>query len=626
MLQALYNLARDENLVPDPDFEMKPVAWIVRVGPGGKLLGIEDTRYIPESDSPKRKPKPVAKFFRVPRESGRTSGARAFFLFDKAEYVFGADPTGEREAGQLQERRQLFLDKAKACLAATADEGVAAVVDMLEKSATGQQPLALPETCAANDLFAFVYQPDVDMLVTDRPKVKEYWRGQRRDEACAEAPTAVCLVSGKPCVPVDKHPPLKNVPGGTSSGVALVSFNSSAFESYGWNRNDNAPISREAAEACATALNRLLHPAPPDPNNPGQTLPRRNLRLTADTVVCYWSRDQGAKDFLDSLDGLFEGNPDQVKRLYLSLWTGQAPAQQDLSPFYALTLSGAQGRAIVRGWFESTVGDVARNMARHFVDLDMVRITPKPKKGNLPPVLPLNALLESIAPLGKRDEIPAALAHGLIGAAFRGGPYPLGLLQRAVERARAEIGQNEWADLLRRDARAALIKAVLNRRRSVSSGPYQEVRRDMDPNNRNEGYLLGRLLAVIERIQQEALADVNASVVDRYFSGASACPKAVFVRLLKNSMHHARKARDDKKRAGFVLWLSRIKDEIADRFDPKENGFPAHLSLDEQGLFVLGYHQMRRWLWMNKDERAQWQNQYLDAPAVYLTRAEEETN
>ena len=139
----------------------------------------------------------------------------------------------------------------------------------------------------------------------------------------------------------------------------------------------------------------------------------------------------------------------------------------------------------------------------------------------------------------------------------------------------------------------------------------------MDPNNRNTGYDLGRLMAVLERLQQVALDDVNASVVDRYFSGASASPRSVFVRLLKNARHHVSKAKDDEERAGIAHRLERLMDEIADRFEPDSGGFPAHLNLEAQGLFVLGYHQMRHWLWMDSEERAEWERNHSDAPAAY---------
>jgi len=309
-----------------------------------------------------------------------------------------------------------------------------------------------------------------------------------------------------------------------------------------------------------------------------------------------------------------------VKELYQSIWLGKFQQIEDPSAFYALTLSGTQGRAIVRDWFESTVANVARNMAAHFEDLRIVRNTPKPREHDLPPQFPMSVLLKSLAPQGDSEKIPTPLIGQLIEAALHGTPYPFSLLQRAVERTRAEIGKNDWTDLDRRDARAALIKAVLNRRKRFfpDTTPNKEVHPDMDPTNLSEGYTLGRLMAVLERIQQEAIGDVNASVVDRYFSGASATPKTVFVRLLKNARHHVTKAKDDEAKAGFIFRLDKLIDELASRFDPKHNGFPAYLDLEQQGLFVLGYHQMRKWLWMPREERAAWEKDHPEAQHEYI--------
>lgn len=617
ILQALYELAQREGLVQDPDYEWKPVAWLVRVAPGGRLVGIEGTHSDSETGRGKPRPKP----FRVPRQPVRTSGDRAFFLVDKAEYVFGVDPTGKRPTKKLAVRSALFREQIEECVRATGDPAASAVSDLVRDVAEGRQQVDLPEECAPNDLFAFLYTQDGDRLVSDRPDVQEYWRSLRKRDEGAEAQ---CLVTGQPCTPGSLHVPLKPLPGATSSGVPLVSFNSSAFESYGWSGNENAPISREAAEAYGTALNRLLHPAWPDPNERGQHLPQRHARLGEDTTVCYWSTDAAGDDLLSSIAGLLHANPEQVSEVYRSLWRGRPAPRVPASRFYALTLTGAQGRAIVRDWIESTLDEVQENLASHFADLQIVRNTPKPRKGELPPQIPLRSLLRSLAVRGDERRLPRNLAAQLVRAALDGTPYPLGLLQRAVERMRAEIGRDDWADLERRDARAALIKAVLNR--SLRTLPenrhrHQEVTLSMDPTNTSPGYLLGRLIAVIERIQEEALGRVKATVVDRFFAGASAAPRSVFVRLEKNALSHIRKLRDQSP--GKAAFYKRLLDDLHTSFDPSAGGYPAHLSLEDQGLFILGYHQMRHWLWMTKEQRQAWKAEHGLGPSPLDEPAEE---
>jgi CRISPR-associated protein Csd1 len=634
ILQALYRLAHREGLLEDPDYEPKPVAWLVRIGKDGRMLGIQGTHHIPPGEENRKKPKSVPKRFNVPREKPVTSGDRAFLLFNKSEYVFGLDPEKQRPKDKLETRFRLFKEKVRECADATADEGVRAVHVFLEDLAAGRQAVSLPADCAPNDLFAFVFADD-ECLVSDRDKVRAYWKAMREIGAGMEGAdndTPHCLVSGAPCGLIDNFPTLKKVPGGTTSGVALVSFNKNAFESYGWKGNDNAPISRGAAEACGTALNRLLDTAYPDPKHPGQTLPHRSLRLSRDTAVCFWSAEKSGDEFCGIFGGLLKADPSNVREVYHSIWRGKCPEVENPSDFYALIISGSQGRAIVRDWFETSVAEAVRNLCIYFEDLDIVRNAPRSKDHDQPPHIPMSTLLESLSPQGASEKIPADLIPQLVRGALRGTPYPFSILQRALERVRAEIG-SEGKDGLegyqakqRADARAALIKAFLNRRKRFhpKTTSYEEVQPDMDPNHSSQGYALGRLMAVLERIQQEAIGNVNASIVDRYFSGASAAPKSVFVRLLKNARHHVSKAKDDPARGGIVFLLDKLVDELADRFDPKHNGFPSHLDLEQQGLFVLGYHQMRRWLWMNKEERAEWTRNYPAAPRAYVWKAEKE--
>jgi CRISPR-associated protein Csd1 len=621
ILQALNELAEYERLVADPAYERKPVPWLVIVDEAGALVRIISTRAATEGGRRDR-----GKVLRIPRQAPGRSGTKPppEFFVDNAAFVFGLG-TKDKPVETAQDRQKAaarassFYDAVARCVEATADEGASAVLAFLKAVRDGSAAVELDGETQSNDLFAFVYAPDHDRLVTDRPEIEAYWRGIRNNGN--DRPARRCLVSGRIAPTVEKHKLLKNLPGATSTGAALVSFNSNAFESYGWKRHENAAISGEAAEACGAAINRLLDSAYPDPDQPGQTLPRRSIRISPDTVVCYWTAADAAGEFCSAFAALLEANPEQVGDLYRSIWSGHKPETLDATPFFLLVLSGAQGRAAVREWVESTVERVAGNLAAHFNDLAICRNTPPPKGRDLPPQLPLSALLGATVAEGGTPSGP--LVRKTVESVFDGSMYPISLLQQAILRQRAEIGRNKWADLARRDARAALIKAVLNRRKRFHqhTKSYKEIAFDMDPSNGSEGYALGRLMAVLERLQQEALGNVNASIIDRYFAGASATPKSVFVRLLRNARNHVSKARDDPKRGGFVFRLDRIVDDLAGKFSPARNGFPAHLDLEQQGLFILGYHHMRHWLWMSNEERERWEQQYQDAGRAYIWKA-----
>lgn len=603
MLQALDQLARRENLIPEPGYEPRPVAWLARLDGDGRLLGVIGTHYTPPAEG-RRRPRPVAKSMLIPRRSGRTSGDRAEFLVDKAEYVFGIDPNGKRGEAKLKKRAELFRELVAACADDTGDASAKAVSTFLDDVAEGRQSIQLPEDCQSNDVFAFVVSPEMDPIHL-RPAVKEWWAGQREAPQEPENSEAMCLVTGRPVQDAGLVPMLRKVPGGSTSGVALVSFNSSAFESYGWSSNDNAPISQEAAETTTTALNRLLDPAYPDPHDPDQKLPPRRLVLSGDTVVVYWSARETGDSFANVFGALLEANPAEVGEAYRSVWRGRPPRIRDPSAFYALTLTGTQGRVIVRDWLETSVTEAAEHLAQHFTDIAVVRNTPPPRGGEHPPGFPMPLLLEALADpaQNRREAVPAPLATAVVKAAITGQPYPLTALQRAVLRYRAELSREdqEYRVRLWNDARAALIKAVLNRRvRRGLNANLHSLEAHMDPDNTAPGYLLGRLMAVVERMQQEALPGLNATVVDRFFSGASAAPASAFPRLLKNFRHHASKAKDDPAHGRTAQWLDRQADEILSHLPA---GFPSYLDLEAQGQFVLGYHHERHWLWQPRAQR-----------------------
>ena len=601
ILQALYQLCNHEYLSGcNPHYMLKKVSWIVRYGEKGRFFSMVDNRM--QLNIPSKTKKGTDKIIYrprqmwVPREPERTSGDYAFFLCDTSEYVFGmnapAKKEGKRPQEKLANRHWLFKEKIIGCYEETGDDAIRDLLLLLERIENDACVIKIPEECDAGDLVTFAYAPDNDLLLVERSSVKSYWENKRKIEI-EQNPTINCLVSGKYDHEIGKLPTVKKLPGGTPSGVALVSFNASAFESYGLKGNQNASISWTAAEKCITALNRLLDPEPPNPTNPEEKLGKRCYLLTKNTTVCYWTTTEKGKDFCDQFPSLLEANPDDVKKLYHSVWKGQSPEDLDPSNFFALIISGTQGRAIVRDWIESTVRDAAKHVAHYFTDIDIVRNTPKPKNRDLPPQIPLTVLLRSLAVRGQSDDIPPHIASELAAAALSGKRYPMTILHRALERMRAEIGDTTWPGFERRDARTALIKAVLARNFK------REVKKDMDPNIKEPGYLLGRLLAVIERAQQEAMGDINATVIDRYFSGASASPGSVFPRLLKNLRNHIRKAKDSDQKRGTALWLDRQADDIMSGI----NGFPAFLSIDQQGLFILGYHHQRHHLWKKKSDR-----------------------
>jgi CRISPR-associated protein Csd1 len=626
ILQALYQLAGAETLIGDPDFERKPVSWVVELAEDGRFIQIADHRSnLNEGEADKKgkplKPKWVGKSEEVPLQPGRTSGDLAFAFVDKSEYALGFDPAAKRPAAKLKTRAGLFRQIVLQCAAETEDPAVRIVAGFLsELSGGGFAPLNnLPEDLAANDMIAFRVGEDT-RLVHQRPMVRAWWKVQCEPMAANGEARFGCLVSGAPVDEPGLVPLIKPVPGGTPSGVALVSFNTGAFESYGLASNENAPITRAAAQRVATAFNRLLNARPVNAN--GEDLSPRRITLSSNTVLIYWSPD-GEPNALDAMANLLEASSsDAVADLYRSVWRGRMPKAHDQSRFYAAAVTGTQGRAIIRGYIDTTVEAAMQSLAKHFADLSIVRNAGVPKGQEPSPAIPLRAMLDALAAPGRDASLPASLAADIVQTALDSRlAYPISAMQRALLRERAEAGEDGWIAAARRDARAAVIKAVIVRHHDI---PLEIA---MNPATESDGYQLGMLTAVLERLQAIALDNVNATLVDRFFAAASATPAAVFPRLLKLARHHARKAAGSESRndQAMAFRYERIIDAISERFhiDPRRypqppGAFPNYLSLTEQGLFVLGYHQMRHWLWMNKEGRLKWEQEHSNAPPAFL--------
>lgn len=588
ILKELADLAKREGLVDDPDFEPKPIRWIVGLGRGGKLLGVTAPALPPDA-----KGKVRYKVFQVPRSPVRTSGAVANFLVDKPEYALGFDPDDNpKKRGKLGHHLALFIDYVETALALAPDDaGLMALLGFLRNDeAVGKAIDTIREKAAANDLIAFRYSDGDDSgLIHDRGAIRTAWRALRQPPGLSHEERVACLICGQPSTPVDVHPQVKRIPGGSTSGIALVSANAAAFESLGLSGNESAPVCRPCADAYGTALNRLFHPEYTAPD--GQTLGRRTFRLSDDTAVIYWASGAEEHAFVNDVGDLDFADAAKAGSLFEAIHKGKGVLLEDTTPFFALIVTGGQGRATLRGYFQSTVGEVAARLRDYFDDIEIVR-----RFENSPRWPALSWLVRSLAAQGKYENVPPDLAGRLFLAILSGSPFPAAVLSLAVARIRAEREDPNRGQHKHSRERLALIRATLNRQ-FKSEGDYRikslvkkEVTVVLDPECTNDAYCLGRLFAVLEKLQADAINNPGASIADRFYGAASATPAAVFAPLLRKAQHHQSKLEGS--------YYPRLIQGILDLL-PAE-AFPSTLNLEEQGLFALGYYHQKADLWRSK--------------------------
>jgi CRISPR-associated protein Csd1 len=268
-----------------------------------------------------------------------------------------------------------------------------------------------------------------------------------------------------------------------------------------------------------------------------------------------------------------------VQTLLDAVHSGKWGTSDENTRFYVLGLAPNAARISIRFYHSVTLGELGQRIAQHFEDLSLAR-------GQHDPQYPsLFRLLAAVAVQNKADNIPPNLGGAIVDAIFAGvnTPYPSLWLNAAVGRCRAEQNVNYL--------RTAAIKACINRQmrhaRFSSSSPSleQEFLPMLDLSNPNPAYRLGRLFAVLERIQEEASPGLNATIRDRYYGAASSTPVAVFTTLLRLKNAHLNKLMPGRI-TGFEKLLGEVLGPITD--------FPKHLPLPDQGRFALGYYHQRQ--------------------------------
>jgi CRISPR-associated protein Csd1 len=589
ILKALCELAEDRHLSDDLDFMTKPVRFQVVVTRDGQA-SIIDTAILEPAEG-KKKPRLAVPERRIPRQTVRTSGDSAAFLVDNCDYVFGCNPkAAPKVAERLPERARLFTENLKnlvSALPAGTEDAEAAVAILSFLNNTEERVRVFMQkwdSCSdekeqgalATSLFEFEYEPASPTPFHLLPGVVEYWRRQRVDDG-GSTETVLCSILGRPASPAGSHPKIRGIPGGAATGTTVVSFNATAFESYGLSSGDNAPISRDAAESYSNALNWLL--------GKGQT--RQNLRISSDSIAVFWAKE-GGDDWV--LGGLDSDSPESVRHTLKMPQSGRRAALDDPSAFYSILLSSAQARCVVRSFMETTVADAARSMLCYLDDTAIERPYGK-GVGNFP----LRDLVDSVGVEGRGETVVAVeLTTRLYLAALRGLPFQNTVLSAAIRRNKAEAAADEKKNRfkwLRFAARAALVRAFLIRNEGM------EVNVTLDRENKEPAYLLGRLFAALDRIQQDALGQVNASTAERYYGAASSTPAAVFPTLLRRNQHHLAKLSKDKP--GFAVNREKVLAEIMGGL----GSFKRTMTLTEQGLFALGFHHQRQDFFTKKEEQ-----------------------
>ncbi len=560
-LYLYYQRLNENSEIAPPGYSKEKIHFALVLNKEGDIVQVLDLR---ERDGNRT----IPKFLIVPESVKRTIKVIPNFLWDNSKYVLGVDREKSERAIECFNAFKAYHEKFGADCT---DEGYKALLLFLKKwKPEDVEKLEYKDEILDSNIV-FKFDDDKNLFLHQRPLLKELWMKIKSHDKAATV--LQCLVSGEKQPIPNIHPAIKGVKGAQPSGANLVSFNIDSFKSYGKDQNLNAPIGEEAASAYTTALNHLL-----SPNS------RQKIQIGDATTVFWTERESPIEDFFGQMinpENLSEGDNKKVFDFLSAARDGKMSKEIDPEVgFYILGLAPNSSRLVVRFWYASTVGEIEKKLGEHYSD---IRIAPNfPEDG--PEYPGIWQLLKETAVLGKIENINPNLSSAFMRAILTGDYYPYEILSETLGRIRADRNVNYY--------RASLIKGYLSRKYRKRNLKW-EVNMSLNTELKDPGYLLGRLFAVVEKVQEEASS--NTSIKDRYFSSASATPRAVFPQLMKLSQYHFAKLEGGRKTN-----VEKLVQEIINDI----NTFPAHLTMEEQGMFILGYYQQRKDLFTSKKENS----------------------
>ena len=512
----------------------------------------------------------------VPQRNSRASGIVANFLCDNSTYFLGIDDKERPDrAIQCFEAAKIHHHEILDGVDSLAAKAVLRFFDTWQPQQAKDNPILQDDLEEIFKNSNLIFEVN-GLFVHEDERVKQAW-----ETVCSQTGTGkegVCLVTGQHTEIARIHSLIKGVSGAQSSGAALVSFNAPAFESYGKEQSYNAPVGQYAVFAYTAALNSLI-------------ADRDHKTVLGDTTIVYWSED-GNEQYQNAFSFITEPtieNQSIVDGVFKNLEKGLAvdidnvAESLDLNQrFYILGLAPNAARLAVRFFYQDSFGNILKHLKEHYDRMEIVR----PSDDNLEYLGTWRMLQETVNKKSRDKKPLPSLPSAVFRAMLSGGRYPAALYEAVLGRIRSEQDDSEKQTYKITRGRMAIIKAVLLQNAKMKK---EDVQVSLNEDLTNIAYILGREFAVLERIQQEANPKINATIKDRYYNSACATPASIFPILFKLKNSHIRKL----KKVEDVNFYEDLLKQLQGKLEATENtktACPKRLTLEEQGMFNLGYY------------------------------------
>lgn len=598
MLHLLKEYAHRNGLVSEPGFASKEIRWAIVCDDMGRYLDIVE---LGDVDARRNRGRTFARCPQLSFTDMKAGGiTKSHFLWETVEVVtfFGKAGDDPQKAAKRREKHLYFVNLLRS--AAVAVPAFSGLADQLEDDQIRQGLHNRISKLRIRPTEKITFKVG-DSFPVESDLWHDWWRERRQSidpgnlkEVSQEGKKREHMrsfLSGQLLEPLKVHPKVKRLSnvGGLTTGDVVIGFKQESFRSYGLKQSFNAAVSEPEAYEYAEALNHLI-------SNHGR-------RLSGAKVVHWFKNRANEED--DPLSWLAEGfdteemnAQEKARELLDSIRTGTRPDLHQ-NYYYALTMSGASGRVMVRDWMEGQFEELVASISNWFDDLAMTNISGR-KMATNPSI---ERVITALLPLKKEREDyknwlkPAGAFRGTLWkSAIRGTQISPAIIGRLAALNKGFLPSDELRTALHGTdtnnrgivlsllyARMALIKAY-HVRTDQQNGKESHMKPFLNEEHPSAAYHCGRLMAVLAGLQRAALGDVGAGVVQRYYAAASTTPALVLGTVTRLSQHHLNRIDSTRLTHWYESKLANIWGRI-------ENRVPNTLTLEEQSLFALGYYQ-----------------------------------
>lgn len=588
MLKAFYDYAIRNDLILPPGYSNKTIKAYVSLSREGEFLGI-----ILGDDTPVLCP-----------DIGSLANGKEKCnpIVEKRTVIF-------QDASDLQDKAKIKRDFYYQVL----KDGSDAVpeFEVCVKAAEDEKTLlAISEALNENKIKGL----DRISFIVDGKKIvkaeglRTWWNIYRKKYINTEIKEkTLCLITGEDTVPMETVPPVTGlaVVGGHARGDALICFDKSAFCSYDQKKSANAPVSETAFFAVKAALDHLLKSAPVLANMKFVHWYEKDVAAENDPVlnanflgINMLGNDEENEEVLANEEKRKARSAEnQASKLIKSVKTGEKIPHLP-SQYTIVLLSGVNGRVMVRQYEHGSYEDLQRNIDLWNEQLELKALNgiqnEKSKKLSARLLCLLKKHNSDSKIWDRVNKELSGITQAIIRAIIHGTSLPDAVALRSLAYIRSQMLENDENQIGMQipDVTACQwLKVWLMRK-----GKENEIMSEYDSKHKSSAYHCGAAMAVHAAIQNVAMKNVNATIVQRYYSSASQMPALVLGQVSRLSAYHLDKIENE--------WLRKqYENALNGAYCAIGNEIPATLTLEQQAYFALGYRQMCTKLQKDKNER-----------------------